>query len=132
MGEKPEAAAAAGIPVYRYRLAASVFAGMLCGLAGVHLSLGYVKMFTENITAGRGFFAYTAVVFGHANPFAAALASFVFGLAEVVTFRVQNLNLPGPLVLTIPYLVTLAVLILRNLRLKKPAVHKPNPAATNN
>lgn len=62
---------------------------------GVHLSLGYVKMFTENITAGRGFFAYTAVVFGHANPFAAALASFVFGLAEVVTFRVQNLNLPG-------------------------------------
>lgn len=98
----------------------------------MHLSLGYVKMFTENITAGRGFFAYTAVVFGHANPFAAALASFVFGLAEVVTFRVQNLNLPGPLVLTIPYLVTLAVLILRNLRLKKPAVHKPNPAATNN
>ena len=132
VGEKPEAAAAAGIPVYRYRLAASVFAGMLCGLAGVHLSLGYVKMFTENITAGRGFFAYTAVVFGHANPFAAALASFVFGLAEVVTFRVQNLNLPGPLVLTIPYLVTLAVLILRNLRLKKPAAHKPNPAATNN
>ncbi len=125
VGEKPEAAAAAGIPVYRYRLAASLF-------AGVHLSLGYVKMFTENITAGRGFFAYTAVVFGHANPFAAALASFVFGLAEVVTFRVQNLNLPGPLVLTIPYLVTLAVLILRNLRLKKPAVHKPTPTASHN
>ena len=68
VGENPLAATSAGISVKRYRIISVVVAGMLCGLAGVHLSLGYVTMFTENMTGGRGFFSYTAVVFGQANP----------------------------------------------------------------
>ncbi len=114
VGEKPLAAASAGIRVFRYRVVAVVACGMLCGLAGVHLSLGHVTLFSENMTAGRGFFAYTAVVFGQANPIGVMIASFVFGLAETITYRVQQSGFPGPLVLTVPYIITILALIVRN------------------
>lgn len=114
VGEKPIAAGAAGISVMRYRFVAVIVGGALCGLAGVHLSLGHVTLFSENMTAGRGFFAYTAVVFGQANPIGVMIASLVFGLAETVTFRVQQVGFPGPLVLTVPYIITILALIVRN------------------
>ncbi|MDO4543841.1 MAG: ABC transporter permease [Clostridia bacterium] len=114
VGEKPAAAAAAGVPVAKYRVLACVAGGMLCGLAGVHLSLGHVTLFSENMTAGRGFFAYTAVVFGQANPIGVMIASLVFGLAETVTYRVQQIGVPGPLVLTVPYIITIIALVVRS------------------
>ncbi|MFR4990121.1 ABC transporter permease [Anaerotruncus colihominis] len=120
VGERPAAAASAGLSVRRYRFASVMAAGMLCGLAGVHLSLGYVTLFSENMTGGRGFFAYTAVVFGQADPLIVMIASFLFGLAETVTYRAQQTGLPGPLVLTVPYVVTLIALIVRSRR-RKPA-----------
>jgi len=116
VGEKPIAAAAAGISINKYRMGAVIIGGMLCGLAGVHLSLGYVKLFSEGMTAGRGFFAYTAVVFGSATPIGALIASMVFGLAETFTYRVQQMGIPGPLVLTVPYLITILALITRSVR----------------
>ena len=72
------------------------------------------------MTGGRGFFAYTAVVFGQADPLIVMIASFLFGLAETVTYRAQQTGLPGPLVLTVPYVVTLIALIVRSRR-RKPA-----------
>ena len=114
VGEQPLAAASAGISVPRYRILAVVVGGALCGLAGVHLSLGHVTLFTENMTAGRGFFAYTAVVFGQANPVGVMVASLVFGLAETVTYRAQQIGFPGPLVLTVPYIITILALIIRS------------------
>lgn len=115
VGEKPIAAESAGIPVLRYRFLAVIVGGALCGLAGVHLSLGHVTLFAEEMTAGRGFFAYTAVVFGQANPFGVMIASLVFGLAETITYRVQQVGFPAPLVLTAPYIITILALIIRNL-----------------
>ncbi|MDD3400237.1 MAG: ABC transporter permease [Eubacteriales bacterium] len=114
VGERPQAAASAGIPVLRYRIIACIVGGALCGLAGVHLSLGHVTLFAENMTAGRGFFAYTAVVFGQANPVGVMIASLVFGLAETVTYRAQQIGFPGPLVLTVPYIITILALIIRS------------------
>ena len=119
VGENPLAATSAGISVKRYRIISVVVAGMLCGLAGVHLSLGYVTMFTENMTGGRGFFSYTAVVFGQANPVIVMIASFVFGLSETLAYRFQQSGVPVPLVLTIPYVITVIALIIRNVRIKK-------------
>ena len=118
-GINPLAATSAGISVKRYRIISVVVAGMLCGLAGVHLSLGYVTMFTENMTGGRGFFSYTAVVFGQANPVIVMIASFVFGLSETLAYRFQQSGVPVPLVLTIPYVITVIALIIRNVRIKK-------------
>jgi simple sugar transport system permease protein len=118
VGEKEIAATAAGVSVIKYRVIGVGIAGMLCGLAGVHLSLGYVTMFTENMTGGRGFFAYTAVVFGKANPIMVMIASFVFGFAEIATYNAQQLGFPTPLVLCLPYVVTLIALIIRNVDYK--------------
>ena len=119
VGENPLAATSAGISVKRYRIISVVVAGMLCGLAGVHLSLGYVTMFTENMTGGRGFFSYTAVVFGQSNPVIVMIACFVFGLSETLAYRFQQSGVPVPLVLTIPYVITVIALIIRNVRIKK-------------
>ena len=64
VGEQPDAARTAGIRVDRVRYQAIVWSGLLCGLAGAHLALGYSSEFTENMTQGRGFTAFVAAVFG--------------------------------------------------------------------
>ena len=114
VGENVPAAQAAGLNVNRYRTAAIVVASMLCGLAGSHLSLGYVTLFTENMTNGRGFFAYVAVVFGKADPASVMIAALVFGLADTLSTKVQGNGIPSSLVLMLPYIVTIIALIVRN------------------
>jgi ABC-type uncharacterized transport system permease subunit len=113
VGENPEAAETAGISVLTYKTTALILTGILCGLAGAHLSLGYVTMFTEDMTAGRGFVAYTAVVFGKADPGLVLVASLLFGVAEALTFRVQRLGVPPSLVLMLPYVLTIYALLFR-------------------
>jgi ABC-type uncharacterized transport system permease subunit len=113
VGENSEAAETAGISVLAYKTWAVILTGVFCGLAGAHLSLGYVTMFTEDMTAGRGFVAYTAVVFGKANPRFVLVASLLFGIAEALTFRVQRLGVPPSLVLMLPYILTIYALLLR-------------------
>lgn len=119
VGEKPMAATSAGVSVRKYRFLAVAVGGLLCGLAGAHLSLGYVTMFAENMTEGRGFFAYTCVAFGQANPVLVLLASFVFGLAENVSYLIQRSNIPSQIVLMTPYVCTILALIFRHFNLKK-------------
>lgn len=119
VGERPLAAASAGVSVSKYRFIALTVGGALCGLAGAHLSLGYVTMFSENMTAGRGFFAYTCVAFGQANPLLVMLASFIFGLAENLSYLLQGAAIPSQIILMAPYLCTILALIFRNFNLKK-------------
>jgi ABC-type uncharacterized transport system permease subunit len=82
--------------------------GALAGAGGAFLSLGQLNMFLENMSAGRGFIALAAVIFGKWNPWRVALATFLFGAAEASTLRLQALNVhvPYQLVLMIPYLLT--------------------------
>ena len=94
VGEEVHAAQAAGLNVNRFRVLGVMGAGMLCGLAGAHLSLGYVTLFSENMTNGRGFFAYVAVVFGKADPVSVMIAALVFGLADTLSTKVQGTHLP--------------------------------------
>ncbi len=119
VGEKPIAATSAGISVQKYRFLALTVGGLLCGLAGAHLSLGYVNMFAEDMTGGRGFFAFTCVAFGQANPLLVMLASFVFGLAENISYFIQDLSIPSQFILMTPYVCTILALILRTVDLKK-------------
>lgn len=114
VGEEEHAAQAAGLSVSRFRVISLIVAGMLCGLAGAHLSLGYVILFSENMTNGRGFFAYVAVVFGRADPFSVMIAAMVFGLADTLSTKFQGNGIPSSLVLMLPYVVTILALMVRS------------------
>lgn len=123
VGENPRAAATAGIPVERYQILVVTISGIFCALAGTHLSMGYVTMFTENMTSGRGFIAYTAVVFGKADPVMVLVASLVFGAAESLSYRAQQFgSIPSPIIMMMPYLITIVALLLRRERRRKAAV----------
>lgn len=110
-GENPEAAATAGIHVARLRYAAVVLSGVLAALGGAYLAIGQSSLFTRNMTAGRGFIALAALIFGGWRPFRTLLACLLFGLAEAVAIQLQGVgHIPVQLIQMIPYVLTLVVL----------------------
>lgn len=110
-GEHPRAADTVGINVYGVRYGAVIVSGILSAAGGAYLSVGFVGTFNENITAGRGFIALAAMIFGNWRPFGAFGASLLFGFSTAVAFRMQvySESLPGIdiLIQTLPYLLTL-------------------------
>lgn len=104
------AAQTAGINVISMKYQAILISGLVGGLAGAHLSLGYSTMFTENMTSNRGFMGVAAMYFGHANPALTAVGCLVFGVADSVGARLQAYGLPSQFVLLMPYVVTIVVL----------------------
>ena len=112
IGESPNAAVVSGVRVWRYRLGALCFSGVLAGLAGATLVLAQVGTFAEGMSSGRGFIAIAVVVLGRWNPVGVAAAALVFGAATALQFWIQALGLPVPYqaVLALPYLLTLAAL----------------------
>ena len=113
VGESPDAAHAAGVPVIQTRLLATVFGGALAGLAGAHLSLVHTGTFAENMSAGKGFIAIAVVVLGRWSPWGVVAAALFFGAAEALQFALQawDSDLPYPLFLALPYLLSLAALV---------------------
>ena len=105
-----QAAQTAGINVNSMKYQAILIAGLIGGLAGAHLSLGYSKMFTESMTNGRGFMGVAAMYFGAANPLLTAVGCLVFGLADSVGSRLQPFGVPSQIILLMPYVVTVTVL----------------------
>lgn len=116
VGEAPEAAATLGVGVGRYRVATVLFGGALTGLAGVQLALGTVAVFSDDMTAGRGWIAVVAVLLGRSHPLYAALACGLFGIADAVGLQLQSRGLPSQLTDIAPYVVTLAALVLSRRR----------------
>ncbi|MEV0119465.1 ABC transporter permease [Streptomyces sp. NPDC050844] len=129
VGEAPDAAATLGVSPAKYQYAAVLTSGVLCGLAGAQLALGNVTLFSENMTAGRGWIAVVAVMLGRALPLGVLLAGLLFGIAEAVGFRLQGLGMPQQATDAAPYVVTLVALFLstaRRRRRKSPA-SPPSP-----
>jgi general nucleoside transport system permease protein len=108
VGEHPRAADTVGISVYGTRYVAVVLSGVLAALGGAYLSIGYLGSFSENMTAGRGFIALAAVIFGNWRPFGAFGAALLFGGSTALSFRLQQ-PWPAPSVLfqALPYVLTL-------------------------
>jgi ABC-type uncharacterized transport system permease subunit len=115
-GADEEAARVAGIPTLRLRDISTVIAGAMAGLAGAQLSLGLVQLFTNRMTAGRGFIAFAAYYFGHASPWLTALAAILFGVFEATSLRLQSSGLPPQVVQMLPYLAVVASVTLVGLR----------------
>jgi simple sugar transport system permease protein len=111
VGENPEAADTAGISVARIRYTAVLLSGALAALGGAYLSIGQSSLFTRNMTAGRGFIALAALIFGKWRPVQTLLACLFFGLAEAVAIQMQGVgNIPVQFIQIIPYVLTVIVL----------------------
>lgn len=112
-GEHPKAVTAAGYNVFRFRFFAGLGCGALCGLAGAALSIGISNNFTDNMTASRGFVALALIVVGRWSPIWTAVGTVGFASLDVLQATLQaggNTWLPYPILLALPYILTLVAL----------------------
>lgn len=111
VGEHPQAAASVGVPVKRVRWLAVILSGILAGLGGTYLALDQ-HQFTDQMTAGRGFIALAAVIFGRWDPVRAGIACLFFAAAETLQIQLQGTQaIPSQFVSMIPYVLTIIALV---------------------
>jgi general nucleoside transport system permease protein len=112
VGEHPRAADTLGINVYRTRYIAVLLGGMMAGFAGGYFTLGSVGRFDEVMTAGRGFIALAAMIFGNWMPFGAFGAGLLFGFADSLASKmaILQIRIPSQFLLMAPYIATMIVL----------------------
>ncbi len=114
VGESPEAVAAAGLSVARLRYMALAVGGALCGIAGAALSMAEGNGFLRDMSAGRGYLALAALIFGKWQPRPVLAACLLFAAADAVQSRLQGTSLAGSvpveLIQALPYVVTVVVL----------------------
>ena len=116
VGEKPEAVDTAGISVVMMRYQAVIIAGVLCGIAGAYLSTAHGAGFVREMTAGKGYIALAAMIFGNWRPKQALYACLMFGFLDALAARLQGVELPyfgqisTDLVLALPYVLTVIFL----------------------
>jgi simple sugar transport system permease protein len=112
VGEHPRAAETVGISVPRTRYIAVVMSGMFAALGGAYLSIGFVGSFNQGMTAGRGFIALAAVIFGKWRPYGAFAACLLFGFSSGLADRLQSVaGTSVNLLSTLPYVLTLIALV---------------------
>ena len=109
-GEHPLAARSVGTSPATARLIALAGGGVLCAIGGAELAAGGLTIFAQNMTAGRGFMSFAAVIFGAAHPIGAAFAAIFFSLVGVAGIRLQLLfgaSIPHDVLLSLPYMATI-------------------------
>jgi simple sugar transport system permease protein len=116
VGEAPNAVDTAGISVNGLRYAAVICAGLLCGIAGTYLSIAQNASFVAHMTAGQGYIALAALIFGKWRPYQAFGACLLFGFLDAVAVRLQGVPLPGigevpvQFIQALPYILTVVLL----------------------
>ncbi|MEO8878939.1 MAG: ABC transporter permease [Gemmatimonadaceae bacterium] len=111
VGEHPEAAMTVGVSVKRVRYIAVALSGALAALGGAYLSLDQ-HQFTDGMSAGRGFIALAAIIFGRWDPWRAGLACLFFAAAETLQIQLQGMQaIPSQFVQMIPYVLTIIALV---------------------
>lgn len=115
VGINEKAIQSAGVSVTKYKWASLIITGVLTGAAGACLPLSGISMFTENMSAGKGFLAVSAARIGKGDPLKSFFACLIFALADAVSIGMQSFNIPSQLVLMTPYLATIVVMCLTNL-----------------
>lgn len=111
VGEHPQAADTAGVNVRLVRYLCVVSGGFLSGLAGAFLAMGIAGIFNSNMTAGAGYIALAAMIFGKYNPLGAGGACLIFGLGEALSTRLQDTGVSPNLLSTLPYILTIVALV---------------------
>jgi simple sugar transport system permease protein len=131
VGENPRTASAMGLRVSAIRYVYTIIGGMLVGLGGAHLTLGYTPGWSENITGGRGWIVIALVIFATWNPSKAVFGAILFGGINAIQFRLQaaGTNIPAPFLNMAPYLVTVIVLAVMTVAGRKRRSKFSPPAA---
>jgi simple sugar transport system permease protein len=113
VGETPKAADTVGVDVFRIRYGTILISGLVAGLAGAFLSLGQTTIFQEGMTAGRGYIAYTAIVFGKWLPLNTMFGTIIFGFADALQLRIQTLGagVPYQFAVMVPYILTILAIV---------------------
>jgi simple sugar transport system permease protein len=111
VGIKEIAAQTVGVNSNRYKWIAILLGGFFSSFAGALLTIGGASMFTENISAGRGFLALAAIMVGDGNPLKVMFASLVFGYTSALSVTLQSMGIPSQIVLCFPYFITVLILI---------------------
>jgi simple sugar transport system permease protein len=120
-GEDPSVAESAGIDALRTRFWAVVIGGAICSLGGVYLSIAELDLYSDGMTAGRGFLALAAVIFGRWTPLGATGAALFFGFFAALQFTLQRAGVPSELLQALPYLAALVALAGFAGRVRAPA-----------
>jgi simple sugar transport system permease protein len=116
VGENPQAVDTAGISVAFLRYRAVLLCGLLCGLSGTYIAAAQNAGFNRDMTAGQGYIALAAMIFGKWRPFPALGACLLFGLLDAVSIRLQGVAvpgigvIPGQLFQAMPYVLTVVLL----------------------
>jgi simple sugar transport system permease protein len=112
VGEHPRAADTVGVNVFGLQYMSLMVCGILAGIGGAYLSLGQISMFVKGMTAGRGFMALAAMIFGKWTPIGVLMASMLFGLADSLqmSIQVKGWAIPTDFLLSIPYILTIIAL----------------------
>ena len=121
VGEDPVAASTVGLNTIRYKYTGQLLCGALSGLAGVYLSLGQLNMFTEGMTAGRGYICMVINVIGGYNPLGAVWGGCFFAFFEALRTVIQNAAINANFLMMIPYVMTLVAIVVSARRVMPPA-----------
>lgn len=125
VGEKIDAAESIGVNTKKMKYYGLMVSGLFCAFGGTFLSLSYLTLFSEEMTAGRGWLALAAINFGRMRPVPSLMACLIFGFADAFAVRLQQFGLPSQIVLMLPYIMTLIVLFISaviNERKKKSSI----------
>lgn len=120
-GVHPEAVDSLGINVIRIRYLSVLTCGVLCGLGGASLAIGQMSFFSSGMTAGKGYIAIAAFVFGGWDPIFTTLAALLFGVMEALQLRLQAYVTYPQMIQMIPYLVTILAISVNLTRREAPA-----------
>lgn len=123
MGENPSAGETSGLSVDKIRYIATLLGAALVGLGGAVLTIAQIHIFTEGVTAGRGWIAVALVIFSRWRPSLAVVGALLFGLADAIQFRIQalgNEEIPYEVLLMLPYLLTIVVLLRGTKKTEQP------------
>lgn len=124
VGENSDAAASVGINVKRTQTIAIALSGFFASLGGLSLSMGYLTLFQNAMTAGRGFIALAAIYLGGRAPWGTLLAAIVFGSADALSNQLGSLNIPPQWMQMIPYAATIIALVGYNIRKRAQAIDR--------
>jgi ABC-type uncharacterized transport system permease subunit len=124
VGQNPLVADSCGIPVDRFRLFYVLLGGTLSGVAGAYLTLSLTPGWSNGVVAGKGWIAFSLVIFANWNPLYVVLGALLFGAATSIGFavQIQGWNIPSAFLFMLPYLITLILMLVSKLFQKQRGI----------